>query len=440
MMLLSISLVAFSQENDSTNAVGDWLSGDLELGLIAGRSERDSDVEIEQLLRLKVDPLKHERIHLRTTLWTSQDLDGRESSTSVFRGLNDTSDSWVNTRLLQLYMEVDGDKDDSRLRVGRQRITKGVAYNRIDGAYLHFDRNRWSYYGFVGARASVYESSHDDLSTGGGLSWRPLPTTRVALDFFYGDDQRRQFTPGDVEASLTSLTVRHALNAYHSLFGRATWHESDLDEFRLTAQGFFQEDGLFYTAAFRKRISTLDERPTDFPQFYHVVGELNGYEDLSGVLTFPLSDRFELGVEAQIHDAEGNVLGTGNRDYGRYALSLNANDLAERYDARVIVEFWDADGGQSEKTVSGEVSRNWSRTRASVGVDYDLFQDQILQFDPLGSDDFYVESKEDIYALYFKIAHDLNEQQSLQCRASVEDDDSSDAPYWRIRAYYKIKF
>ena len=436
--VLPISSLTWAQESETS-----WLYGDLELGLNAARAKHDSDIEIEQFLRLNIDPPKHERLHLRSTLWFTEDLDGKESPSSPFRSLNDTSDTWITSRVFSLYMEAESDQDDSKLRVGRQRITDGVAYNRIDGFYFSTRQANWNAYAFLGTRASVYENSHNDLSTGTGISWLAMPDTRIALDMFYGDDERRRFgsnNEDDIQSTLTSLSVRHVLNEQHYLFGRATWHESDLDEFRVTAQGTVDDEAIFYTLSYRKRVSTLAERPADFPQFYYVVGELNGYEDIQGVVSVPITDRIDIGLEAQVHEAEASMLTTANRDYQRYGVSFDIREIATHYDLHIILELWDAAHGESEKTISGEVSRQWEKTSAAVGVDYDRFQDRILQYDPLDQDDFFIESRDDIYALYIKVKHDFNERHAVQVRASVEEDDTSDAPYWRLRSHYTYRF
>ncbi|MFP6583622.1 MAG: hypothetical protein VCD00_13865 [Candidatus Hydrogenedentota bacterium] len=440
LLLLSASRFVVAQESEPVPPETRWLSGELELGLDAIRSKSEGDLELDQVLRLRADPAKHDNLHFRSTIWTTQDLDGRESSTSAFRGLNDTSDTFVNTRVLSLYMEYEGEHDDVRLRLGRQRISGGVAYNRIDGAYFRMRHNKWEYYAFLGARASVYENSHEDISSGAGAAWRPLPRTRVALDLFYGDDDRRNYDADDVSAALTSVSVRHSLNPYHNVFGRAIWYEEDLDEFKVMAQGVFREDAFLYTVAYRKRVSTLAERPTDFPQFYHVVGELNGYEDVQAIVGFPIGEHVELGFEAQVHDASDDMLNTGNRDFQRYGISLDITDIAKHYGLRVIAELWDASDAESEKTISGEVSRRWERTKASMGVDYDRFQDRIIQYDLQDQDSFFIQSASDIYTFYLRVKHDINEQHSVRIRGSVEDDDTDEAPYWRLRSVYTYRF
>ena len=422
----------------------DMISGELELGLYTAGSDRDSEFELDQVLRLRVDPPNHERLHLRTTIWTIEDLGGEESPTSIFRSLNDTSGAFINTRVLNLYLDVEGKNQDrkSLLRLGRQRITESVAYIRIDGGYYRARKNAWTYYAFLGARASLYESSHDSLTTGAGLSWRPKPGTLASLDHVYGEDVRRNVSSGDddIQASLTSFSIRHALNQNHNLYGKATFYDNDLDEFNISTQGFLREHTLLYTLSYRRRVSILSERPTDFPQFYHVVGEINGYDDFQAILNIPLSERFEIGLEAQIHDADDSQVSTGNRDYTRYGLALNINNIKGHYDARLILEFWNAEFGESEKTLSGEVSRRWAKTRVALGVDYDRFQDRLYSYDPATQDPFVIHSTEDIYALYMRVRHEFNDQNSLGIRASIEDDDSSDAPYWRLRTQYTFRF
>lgn len=200
------------------------------------------------------------------------------------------------------------------------------------------------------------------------------------------------------------------------------------------------ESEIVYSLNYRSRISTLSERPVDFPGFYQVVGELNGYDDLQGIVNIPITDRVATGFEVQVHDAESTALGSANRDFTRYGVSLDVDKIAKHYNARIILEFWDASEGESEKTVSGEVSRNWAKAEVIVGVDYDRFQDRILLFDPFSLTDFVVESRDDLYSLFASLRYTFNEQHSSRVRVSVEDDDTDDAPYWRLHASHTIQF
>lgn len=438
--LCLIAMGSFAQEEEPSPPWREAISGELRTGLSAARSDRDSDVELDQLLRLRVDPPDHETLRFRSTVWATEDLDGRESPTSAFRGLNDADDEFVNVRLLELYGEVRSPQDDARLRFGRQRVIESTAFTRIDGAYFSRRSGPWEVFGFLGANASVYEDSRDDISTGAGFAWRPTQDTRIAADIFYGNDERRSIESEDIDSTLTSVSVRQSINMYHHLFARAVWHEEDLDEVQLTAQGIFGGDSVSYVLTYRQRISTLDERPTDFPQFYRVLGEINGYDDAQVIVTIPLTDQFDLGLEGQVHDAEDDAVLSGNRDFERFGVSLATHDIAQHYGGFILLEVWDADGGESDKTISVEVSRDWATGKAALGVDYIRFQDRILNYDPLDSSTFLIESTDDLYSLYARITHDIDENHGIDLRASLEDDDTNDAPYLRFTARYTWRF
>lgn len=429
-----------AQESEPEPSWKEWFAGELQLGLDAARSSRDGDITLDQVLRLKIDPPKHERFHIRTTLWTIEDLDGREDPTSTLRRLNDASGSSVQVRLLSLYLEVDDVGGGSTLRLGRQRITDGVVYNRIDGAYYKLRRARWEGYAFGGARASVYEDAHQDLATGAGLSVR-LPTkTRLGVDFFYGADERRRLGSSDLETSITSVSLYQALTSRHSIFGRATWNATDIDELRFSVQGFFTESEIVYTLSYYNRLSTLTERATDVSDFYRVLGEFNQFQDVHALVDIPITKRFGLGLEAQVHDAENASLQSGNRDFQRYGMSLDFYDLRGHYDTSLILDYWNADFGEGQWTVTGEVSREWERTKTTLGIDYDRFEDRVTNFDPTLQSVLFVETHENIYSFYVKVEHEINEQHRVRVRALFEDDDGPDSPYWRLRAEYTLSF
>ncbi len=431
---------AEGQEPTPESSWKDGFAGELQLGLDTARSSRDSDITLDQVLRLRIDPPKHERIHIRSTLWMIEDLDGHEDPSSSLRTINNASDAAVQARLMSLYLEVDDIGGDSTLRVGRQRITDGVVYNRIDGGYFKWRDPIWEAYVFGGARASVYRDAHEDLSTGAGASLRLPTNTRVGVDYFYGNDERRGFGTGDVESSITTVSLRQALTKQHSVYGRASWFDTDLDELRFTAQGFFTQREIVYSVSYYNRLSTLAERVTDVSEFYRVVGEFNEFQDIHALVDIPITKRFSLGLEAQLHDAEDASLESGNRDYQRYGVSLDLYDLAEHYDASVIFEYWDVDFGEGQWTITGEVTRNWKDTAATLGVDYIRFQDRVTLFDPDVQEVLVVETHENIYSVYLKVKHEINERQGIRVYAILEEDDGPDSPYWRLRAEYTLRF
>lgn len=444
--LVCLSLGALqgaAQEDGVDNRWREAVTGELRTGLDLARSNRDSDVMLDQILRLRIDPPKHKRLKLRSTLWTIEDLDGQESPTSTLRTINDASNATIQTRLLALYLEIDdpaGSSTDSTVRIGRQRIVDGVIYNRIDGLFLKWRNPNWDWYTFVGARASVYEDAHEDLASGGGIALRLPTNTRVSVDLFYGEDERRRFGTDDIESSVTSLSVNQALTGTHYLYGRGTWHENDLDEFHVAAQGVFTGSEIVYTLSYRKRFSTLTERVTDVTDFFRVLGELNEFDDYQAIVHVPLSEMFAVGFEAQVHDAARAAFPTGNRDFQRYGVSLDAYGLREHYDASVIVEYWGADQGEDQWTVTGEVSRKWTESYVTVGTDYTRFEDRVSSFDPALVTVFFVETHENVYTVYSKFGHNISDSHSIGLYAGFQDDDGPDSPYWRLRAHYTLRF
>ncbi len=419
----------------------DWFSGELRLGLDAGRSSRDGDIELDQVLRLNIDPPEHERIHLRTTLWTLEDLDGHEDPSSIFRTLNDSRDTAVQARVMSLYLQVDDIGGDSALRLGRQRITEGIVYNRVDGVFYKWRNPRWTLYGFAGARATVYTDAHKDLRSGGGVSVR-LPTrTRLAVDLFYGDDESRRFNTTPIFSSITSVSVTQRFANTHSAYARGTWNGDDFDELRLAAQGFFPGSEIVYNVSYHNQLSAVAERVNEVNEFFHLLGEFNEFQDFSVVVDVPITEHFGVGAEAQFHDAENSGIATFNRDFQRYGVSLDFFEIAQHYDASLIFDYWDADDGEGQWTITGEVSREWERTKASIGVDYDRFEDRVTNYDPAATPPvFVVDTHDDIYSFYVRLKHDFNENHTVRARALFEDDSGPDSPYWYLRAEYTIRF
>lgn len=143
-----------------------WIGGSFEAGIRAEWAGDDSDVDLSQTLRLNIAPPEYPRLHINGSLWMLEDLDSDEPRTSPLRDINDAYDSDVRVRLLHLYAELDDVWGKSTLRLGRQRIPEGVAWNLIDGAYFKKTMPRWDWYVFGGVRGSVYRDTHDDAALG----------------------------------------------------------------------------------------------------------------------------------------------------------------------------------------------------------------------------------------------------------------------------------
>lgn len=458
----------------------DWIDGRLDLGLDARRTDRDSDVELEQYLSVDIQPPKYEKLSIRGAVWTIEDVDGRESSTSILRGLNDASSGSARARLLYLYLEAEEVWGDSTLRLGRQRILESPIYNRIDGLYFKKRLSTWDWYAFGGARASVYNDVHNDHVLGGGLAWRGLPKTRIALDLFYGEENRDDQVyrsplsllfnapyPRRIKSYVDSrqivLSVSHQVTPKHHLFGRYTWHDGESDELEMSATGVFSKRDVVYDLSYRKRLNLLADRTNDVTGYYRVLGALDEYDDLQGALHIPVAERYAVSFEVQWHDTS-NDTNYGNRDYDRYALVLSGEDLGPGLNAEVALELWDVSDGESTWAITGEVSKEWERLELALGADYERFEDRIIlhrpevlsfskllnflnpalfpRYNPLVPflDRRVLDYHENIYSFYLRADYDLTDRQALWAELSFEEDDGPDSPYWRLQAEYSIRF
>lgn len=278
--LAGIRTSAEDREQEIGLKLRDALSGSLTLGLDLAGNDRDRDVELSQRLRLTAEPPSRPQLRVVSSLWLIEDLDGSESKTSSLRTLADTDGEAVDARLLTLYLERQSEDGRAVVRAGRQRIPDGVVWNRIDGLYFRVQRPVWTWYGFGGSRASVYDYSVHEFVGGGGAAVR-LPTrTHLRLDTFFGEEVDRRGLFGSTDSFLASVSVTQALGLRHYADARLTWHESDLDEIWVSARGVLKEPEIVYSLTYRSKQSVRTERLSDISDFVHVLGELNDYRDL----------------------------------------------------------------------------------------------------------------------------------------------------------------
>lgn len=461
----------------------DWISGSFDANVDALWSDEDTDVNLNQTLRLKIDPPQTPRLHLRGLLWMHEDIDSDEPSTSVLRDINDASGSDVRARVLNLYADVDDVWGDSTLRIGRQRIEKGAVFNRIDGLSFTQRVGRWEWYLFGGARATIYDDAHNDLMLGGGVSFRPTAMTRIALDAYYGEEHRGsgdevyldpiwaifgyQFprrVKQDLGDNLISLSLWQQLTNNASLFGRASLHDGELDEIALQVSGNLPDWELSYEFAYKGRFEAAADRVNDLTAFYRIVGSYEEYDNFLIALHKAITKRLELSLEAEFHNADNDSSRTANRDFNRYAAILTVNPLVAEIVATVALEKWDVSGGDDTWTLTGEFSREWKNVEVTLGADYERFEDRLTYYDNrLGFadrllvnfvqgyfagynpvvflfDEYSITTHEDVYSVYVKTKWAVRDNQDVTLGVSYETDEGPDSPYWRVQAGYTVRF
>lgn len=459
-------------------------SGSVHLGFDFVNADGVSDINLNQSLRLTARPPKHENVKFYTSLWMHEDLDSDEESNSVLRDINDTYDSDVRARLLELYMQVDELWGRSTLRVGRQRVIEGVAFNRIDGAYFKKYYRKVDWYLFAGVQASIYEDRSDDLTYGGGASFQLTPKTRLAIDGYYGEETRRRGETvfrgtllarvlgfrfprrvrRTVDDSLVALSLWQTLADNHQLFTKLTIHEGEAEELLIDFTGYFEKLKLTYEAAYRRLLEEQGDRVNDATAFFRILGVQEEYDHYLLTLSRPLTEKLTLSVEGELRDTRNDDPRTANRDFHRYGAVLDAKELLWDVDTSLAVDRWDVEGGESLWSVTGELEKTFGEVDVTLGVDYERFEDQFIVYDPrplairtfltaiipglfpgfaplvLYFDEPTVKVREDIYSAYSKVKWRISDNQDLSFRLRYEEDEGRESPYWRFRVNYAFRF
>ncbi len=473
------------EDQEESGKSGKWFRGSMRAGFDGIWSRGDRDIELDQYLQFRIDPPEHERLHLRGAVWMIEKIDPPSSRRSGLRDLNDTFSQRVLTRVSSLHLDVDDLWGDSTLRLGRQRISEGAAYNRIDGIYFKQRRDVWDWYVFGGTRATFYGDNFDDPVYGAGFSVTPSGRTKVAVDIYGG--RERQYTgrrlmlrspvgalyhhitrrdrARKVDTVAVSLSLWHTVNESLSLFGRVNWYDDRGEELLLNASGHLPSLlDITYDITYRRQFNAIGDRTSDITGFYRLMGVYEGYDNLFMAVYRPITEKSMISLETELHwTRAGNW---ANRDYQRYAVHLLGEKLFGNaaLDARVGLERWNVSRGGGSWALVGEIGRRWDRVQVALGADYQRYKDRVTEYNKplIGLDmarvwfapgilqgynplmlifsDYTVEMQENIYTVYVKARWDIKENQELAARISWEDGDGPNTPHWRIQADYTYRF
>jgi len=456
-----------------------WYRGSFEAEFDGVFADGDTDADLSQYLRFEADPPKLPRLHLRGSMWLHQDLSDDSGKPNTLRDINDASSSDVQARLLYLYAEIDGVLGDQSIaRIGRQRIQEGAVYNRIDGLYVKKRVNRVEWYTFVGARASVYRDTSDDLVLGGGASYLPSPHTRIALDGYYAEESRygvsssrrslfggfRRPIASEINDSKVTLSLWHNFGMNTRFFARAGMLGSNLDELVLSLNGYIPRLDVLYDIDYRQLFDTTGDTTADLSPFYQVLGQYREHQTLFIGLHRPITKRITLSLEGEIRNSESDDFYTGNRDYVRLATILAMEDAWKGFDVSTSLEYWDVSEGEGSWTITGEIQKKWATVDWRAGVDFVRYRDRVIEYDrnaalldtaivafvpgiypgfsyfAQANSTRVVDTRENVYSIFTDIEWAFREDQELFAKVAFEEDDGPDSPYWRIRAGYRIQF
>jgi hypothetical protein len=458
------------------------VKGTFESNASLDRANGESDFDLDQYLRLRMTFPSHPNLRLNAGLWMSEDLDSDEDRDSVLRGIDDAYGADVRARLLELNVQFDNVFGNSTVKIGRQRILEGVAYNRIDGLYIKQFHPAWDWYAFAGVRASLYEDTHNDATVGGGISWQFHDRTRFAVDAYYAEDDHDNgevthrgpiaswlgwWYPRDIDEELddtvVAFSVWHTLTENTRLFGQFSMFDGDGDELTLNVTGLVPKWDLTYDVGYKRRISRADDRVDDFTSFYRILGSYEEYDDFLISVYKPLSRKLTLSLQTQVHNSHEENPYTGNWDFERYSLTLAATEICKGTNASVSLGYWDADN-EEHWVVTGEATKKWQRFELTVGAGYEAYEDEFIEYNPIplyshlllqdvlpgffgGTsplvrflDEESVSKRSDIHSIYSKFKWIVKDNQDVTARVSYEEDDSGESPYWRMRLGYAIRF
>ncbi len=473
-------------KNQDKQAEKKWYRGSVSAGFngLIGKNG-NQDLELEQSLQFQIDPPQCDRLHLRGSIWTIEPIGPRPEDDGGMYGINNTFNSAVILRPSYLYLDVDNLLGDSTLRLGRQRIMEGTAYNRVDGVYFKQRLNQWDWYVFGGTRATFYTDSFKDPVGGGGVSYSPFATTKIALDAYAGRDSRNiEHEPtlhgplasfinsrngreisSQVDDVSVALSVWQTINENLSLFGRFNSYDSQGNEFLLSATGYFADPAdLTYEVTYRRQFNQIQDRVSDLSSYYQIMDTSQSYNDFLIALHRPITKKSMVSLETEFHSTDKKD--DSNRDYQRYALVLSGEKLfgPAALNAKIGLERFDASGGSGTWAVVGEVSRQFNKVKVALGTDFQRYQDYLTKYDqslalldmarvwfapgllqgynPLMY--FYgkyeVQSRENIYSVYLKAKWAVTPDQDLNGRVMYEKDDGPYSPIWRVQADYTVRF
>jgi len=461
----------------------EWIQGRFSAGFDADWDRAGSDLELHQQLRLSIEPPKAPRLRLHTSVWMTEDLDGDEPQNSSLRGIDDRYGSDVRLRVLDMYLQAEDVLGGAELRLGRQRMTEGPRYNRIDGLRLRWEEQRWDAYVYAGSRASLYEGSFEDLVVGAGAGYRLSNSTRIGLDLYHAKDHRdddeasRRGWLADVlgrayprkvetrvEDSLLGLTLYHRFNENHWLNAQVQLQDDGAHEYSMDLSGLIARWDLTYLLHYRCQFERVDDRVNDLSGYYRILGSLEPYHHLHFGVQRPLTETLFLGLDTDIHDSGDEADLSANRDYVRIAATLSGRNIGKGYGFQVSLGQWNTSGSDDSWHVTGEVSRKWNAYEVALGADFEQYRFEYVDYNPwpkwiksaivlaapgiypgfspgvLLTDTREVLAREEIQSYFARFAWKIDDRQRVSARLTYEEDDGPYAPHWRFRAGYELDF
>jgi len=480
-----------------------WISGQIEASVDAISSESEDSIDLDQMLQLNIDPLSNEKLHLRSLFWLREDLESIDEQ-SPLRDIDDSFSGDVHGNVVNLHLDIDDLWGESILRIGRQRINEGTAYNRLDGIFFKKELTRWQWYVYAGWQASLYDHPFDDPALGGGAQFQLSPATRLAVDAYWIDEDRLHHPDAyrwrianwfyrdypreverDIHDSSIALSIWQKVTENIRFMGRFEWLDAESHRLTLQTTGFIPALDTSFEVRYRQLFETIEDRASDLTSYYRVLGPQRQYKELRIVLHRPLTQRLSLSIEAEFRDADSEeprdrtsawnqayfYVDKSNQDLQHYSATLTAEKLPWNLEASLYGEYWDIDNFDDSWQFGGDITKRWDAWSLTLGAEYVSYDDYTTRYNFWPSfrnelrsaflalnnsslSTFYydnnftvnlrdvvrVDAGNDIVSVFAEARWKIDSNQDIHASVSIEEDDSEDSPYWRVRAGYTRKF
>jgi len=384
--------------------------------------KRDQDVY--ETLALDVGDEDHDAVTGHFLGRLAADIDGHGDGTSPFFSLQDTRNGDVDAQLYDAYADVHRIDGLELLRAGRQTIDETPELAYFDGVHcrsIPLGSGALQFGAYGGVSTHLYESSpHGDWTAGLYGECRPWGGGRVRLDWMHLEDEALLGAHNDdllgggiwqtidtvqLEAQYTRLEDRD-----RDLRARAAWAAPDS---RFTGQL------TWYQLLTTQRSQALEVDP-----FFNALHELFPYWQVGALLGKGLGDHFDVDAGTDVRRvSERAEIGTFNRDYERWFVTVNAHDLlADGLTLTATADFWHS-VDQDVQTWAGELAqRCGDLLTLSAGSYYSLYKFEL----------FLNDERDHVRTYYFRLRHAASHATDLDVAYEFEQTDLADFQVLRM--------
>jgi len=382
----------------------------------------ESDHQLFQYLRIKVDNIVPGKVSLRFSGRLSAELDGNDSDDGFFADIYDTFDHSANGRIYYLYLDIkDPIFKDSDLKLGRMSSYEGETV-LFSGAKYEQTINKLRFYVQGGVRGTNYTSpDEDDNIVGAGVDYHVLRYTHVGYDFLTVEDD-------SLDDDYHSFDISHRIGGLKT-YAQFSVLNNNADDLNLYGSYYHAPLDLNLTARYYALFTQRDENTNEFAALI----DMDDF-DVDDSDTLAVYSPFHL-LNLTVYKGLGNRFGTSagfevrwiddseekndlNREYERYFLSVEAWDFIwAGLTASVMFEFWDANGSEDSLSLGIDAEKDLT-DKLYVGSGFYFSQYRIRS--SFGGTSFSEDIETPVW--YGRLKYKLRDDIELAARYEIEDE------------------